>query len=196
MILASTLKRAPWVTALKPLGDKGRKGFPPSSVQDIMHVGYQSNHGTHPTSSLHSYYCYPADFPDVPRSRSDRWLKRSDCVPQGAACGCHMGVITPVGPPPAERTHLFGSLMSNTDVTVTRTLMMSTAGSRTMRPPKSPDLRPRRRVLAYCLPRLLTLFLRANVFREQLLPLHISCIPTFCHDIKFHLQKHNVEKDV
>jgi len=48
-------------------------------------------------------------------------------------------------PPFAERTHLFGSLMSNTDVTVTRTLMMSTAaGSRTMRPPKSPDLRPRR----------------------------------------------------
>jgi len=52
-------------------------------------------------------------------------------------------------PPPAERTHLFGSLMSNTDVSVTRTLMMSTVtGSGTMRPPKSPDLRPRRRNLA------------------------------------------------
>lgn len=93
-------------------------------------------------------------------------------------------------PPPAERTHLFGSLMSNTDVTVTRTLMMSTAtGSRTMRPPKSPDLRLRRRVLAFCLPRHLTLFLRANVFKEQLLPLHISCVPTFYYDIKFHPTK-------
>lgn len=34
----------------------------------------------------------------------------------------------PLQPTPlVERTHLFGSLMSNTDVTVTRTLMMSTA---------------------------------------------------------------------
>lgn len=153
--LASTLKRAPWVTALKPLGDKGRKGFPPSSVQDLMHVGYQSNHGTHPTSSLPPTTATPPISPTL-RSRSDRWLKRSDCVPQGAACGCHMGVITLLDPPLAERTHLFGSLMSNTDVTVTRTLMMSTAaGSRTMRPPKSPDLRPRRRVLFAATPNII-----------------------------------------
>lgn len=77
--------------------------------------------------------------------------------------------------------------------------MMSTAaaGSRTMRPPKSPDLRPSRRVLAFCLPRLLTLFLRANVFREQLLPLHISRVSTFYHNIKFDLPtRADIEKDI
>lgn len=56
--------------------------------------------------------------------------------------------------PSAERTLLFGSLISNTDVTVTSTLMMSTTttGLGTIRPPKSPDLWPRRRVVAFCLP--------------------------------------------
>lgn len=32
-------------------GDKEQKGFPPSSLQDLMPVGYRSNRETHPTGS-------------------------------------------------------------------------------------------------------------------------------------------------
>lgn len=150
-----------------------------------MHVGYQSNHETHPTNPIHllllllhhhhhrhhhhdyQTHRFPRRAPR--RSRSDCWLKRSDCIPQGAACGCHMGVIAPVDPP-TERTHLFGSLMSNTDVTVlTRTLMMSTTtGSGTMRPPKRVRICGLGgRILAFCLPWLLALYFYALTSLES-----------------------------
>jgi len=135
--LASTLKRVPWVTALKPLGDKERKGFPPSSVQDLMHVGYQSNHETHPTSSPPPTTATPSISPASRDHGATVDWNVLIASPRGRHAGATWGWSPRPTPPPTERTHLFGSLMSNTDVTVTRTLMMSTAaGSRTMRTPE------------------------------------------------------------
>lgn len=115
--LTLSLKRGPWLTALKPRPSDKEKGFPPSSVQDLMPVGYQSNRETHPID-------LPPDFHD-PHGATVDWnvlIASPRGWHAGATGGRHPRSST--NPGDAARTHLFGSLMSNTNVTVTRMLMM------------------------------------------------------------------------